>query len=809
MAMKTLQDSVRLRVNQLFRDESNGDLYRVVYADIVSDVVLCRIYGSRLETVHVPRSEFLRRTLPDCSDAERFVEVEDDPFDSFRQINCVTAGHVEKSAENWRRIKGLVEDLDRLRKTLVPGPGRKRILGEHADAQKVTIQLIRRLHRQYLQRGMKPSAVSSGLFRCGRTEQSDGFRPDETGRATFVTRDYKKRPGRKPAGKGEYARPSELLNRLFAQYVDIYLTSKEGPWQVDVPDELMARIRSQIPGAKFAAHRRRRKPVAEEEGGRGQRRWPHGSRKRQGKRRRRTMRDMVDHLNYVCRSTREVRDQSGQLIELELAPFEEVTVRQFQHYYLTRVPPEVRKRRAMGDRAYSLTGRPKVGHALQHCPGPGAYFAIDATIADIYVVLRFDRTVVVGRPTIYLAMDLWSRMIVGVHVTLDPPSFEGVALVLESLVTPKTEICSRFGFAIGVDDWPCDGFPFIGFMTDHGSDFEKADAWRAVNQRLHVAISNVRVGDPTMRAMIERRWGIIQFQYTRSSFGVVEADALTRGAPHYPWDACETINEFTKKLLRAVLIYHQTPIGHEGAEFAMTFRNEADTPINRWKWGMANLTGSLHKHSIDEVRMATWPHDLAKPTDRGLLWKGTYYTSPYIESKLIHCWGKDAHKKIPIQFNPDDMSQIMLPGQDYSEYAQQAETNRQPPGDCDLMEWNLYREWNRRNAKEQHRAQQPQRIMAAVNNAKESHDARCEQRDALKRSGQAHPDTSNIRAARAHEMGVAKLAGQYGVFARRRTVTSGSAEGVATSTPEAGHSGDSDCDDVANRLKRKAMELLR
>ena len=715
-------------------------------------MVLCNIWGSHLDIEHVPISEYLTRAAPDYMGDGRFVRVEVDPFSSFNQIVCSTPGHLEQSRLNWQHIEALANSRTDLIKTLYSGATRRRILEQYALEQKVSLQLIRRLHRLYLQKGMTEAAVASNLWRCGRIEQPANPGPGDDANPEIRSRQYTKRPGRKPSDGGHYAVPSKLLNRLFAQYVDIYLTSKAGPWAVDVSDELMDEIKRKVKDAKLpATHRKRRKRDGTRTRQTLTRRWPKGAHGRDGKRRRRTMQDMVDHLNYVCRCTREVRDSSGQIIELELAPFNEVTLRQFQHYYHTRVPPAVRKRRHMGDRCYAHTGRPKRGHALQHCVGPGSEYIVDATIADVYLVSVYDRTVVVGRPTVYLAMDLWSRMIVGVHVTFEPPSFEGVALVLENIVTPKDEFCRRYGLTIEPQSWPCRDLPSIGFQADHGSDYLKADGWTAAIKRLHFSMSNVRVGDPTMRALIERRFGIIPVRFQRASYGVVERDATTRGEPRYSWDATDTLSEFTKKLLRAILVYSKTPIGREGAEPDMVFQGMADTPINRWNWGMENRTGSLRTHSIDEVRLATWPHAMAKPTDRGLDWQGVYYTSPYIESTLIHCWGKDAGQEVPIQFHPDDMSQIILVGRDRPEYGYQSGTNKQLPGSVDLLQWKIYQKTDRANARRQKKQMQPERVMESLNNAEESRDSKREQKKALDLAGMKHPETGRIRSARARE----------------------------------------------------------
>ncbi|MFR2827202.1 MAG: hypothetical protein ACLTCQ_23500 [Enterocloster bolteae] len=41
-------------------------------------------------------------------------------------------------------------------------------------------------------------------------------------------------------------------------------------------------------------------------------------------------------------------------------------------------------------------------------------FQMDATEADIYLVSRFDRSVVVGRPSIYMAVDTATQLAAGI-----------------------------------------------------------------------------------------------------------------------------------------------------------------------------------------------------------------------------------------------------------------------------------------------------------------------------------------------------------------------------------------------------------
>ena len=793
--------------NDLFEEAATGKLYRVIDTGLGEvDTVLCDVRSSRTETICLPTWELCRRAAPGYAGVDRFVEVErkDDPYDAFRKIQCDTQGHASQSDENWRHMQSLLQDPD-FRKTLFYGPQRKLILEQHAKDNDISLTTMRRLHRWYLQRGMCRAAVTSNLFRCGRKVQLTGFRGDEPPERRERT--YVKRPGRKPFHPAQNACPSALLRCLFEQYTDLYLTCKEGPWQLDVPPELMEEIRRSKPNGKPFGARKRSHKAGGGTGSATARRKRSRSVGNAGSRKQITMEMCVDHLNYVCRCTRQVRDATGQVVDLELAPFGEVTVRQFQHHYLTNVPLPVRIRRKVGQRRYELVCRPKRGHALQHSKGPGTEYLIDATVADVYVVSRFNRTVVVGRPTIYLCMDLYSRLIVGVHVTLEPPSFEGVALVLESIVTPKDELCARYGIAITRDQWPCEGLPGNGFLADRGGDYMKAKPWQVVNKDLMVPISNTRARDPTMRGLSERRFGSVPCQFQRAAFGVVEKDMATRCAPRYAWDAVHTVTEITKKLIRAILRHNDTPITHGGAIPDAVFEGEADTPINRWNWGLENLGGSLISRSVDEVRLATWPHDVAKPTDKGLLWNGVYYTSPYIESTLIHVWHKHGKDDVPIQYHPDSMSTLLLKGDDYLEYAVQYGTNAVSPEDASLKEWNQYRWRTRRNNAAKRRAAQPQRVMDQLNNAEEGRKAKREQRKALSNAGLRHPKTKDMRDARAAEVAIEKATRGFGVFAAKHREHHARSDNNI-SNANASMKSTEDGQDARHVMRRRTMERL-
>ena len=64
--------------------------------------------------------------------------------------------------------------------------------------------------------------------------------------------------------------------------------------------------------------------------------------------------------------------------------------------------------------------------------GPGARYEIDATIADLYLVAEDDPALIIGRPVLYFVKDVFSRMVVGMYVGLENPSWVAAMVALSS-----------------------------------------------------------------------------------------------------------------------------------------------------------------------------------------------------------------------------------------------------------------------------------------------------------------------------------------------------------------------------------------
>lgn len=99
---------------------------------------------------------------------------------------------------------------------------------------------------------------------------------------------------------------------------------------------------------------------------------------------------------------------------------------------------------------------------------PLEWVQIDHTVVDLMVVDENDRTIVLGRPYISLAVDLHTRVILGFYVSLLPPSAVSVAMLMESCALPKALFLQSLGL-------PEHLLPYYGLAevihTDNAKEF--------------------------------------------------------------------------------------------------------------------------------------------------------------------------------------------------------------------------------------------------------------------------------------------------------------------------------------------------
>ncbi len=123
---------------------------------------------------------------------------------------------------------------------------------------------------------------------------------------------------------------------------------------------------------------------------------------------------------------------------------------------------------------------------------------IDHTLADVRL-LADDRLTVIGRPWITVAIDVATRCVIGMYISMDAPSSVATSLCIEHLVLPKRENLEH------PELWPMYGKP-KRILVDNGKDF-RASALTAGCEQHAINLEWRPVRTPHYGAHIERLIG--------------------------------------------------------------------------------------------------------------------------------------------------------------------------------------------------------------------------------------------------------------------------------------------------------------
>lgn len=352
------------------------------------------------------------------------------------------------------------------------------------------------------------------------------------------------------------------------------------------------------------------------------------------------------------------KNNNGLKIPIPLPDDEIPTYRQFLYWYNTTFNPKEKIINKLGERKYNLSHRPILGNSTNKAQGPGDIFEIDATIADIYLVSELDRRRIIGRPVIYIVKDVFTRMVVGVYVGLEGPSWLAAMLAIENTTMDKMEYCKKFDIEIDDEVWPSHHLP-KRIKADRG-EFESGNADNLV-ESLGIQVINAPPYRADLKGIVERHFRIINDKIKQKWMpGAVHKDFLERGGRDYRLDAKLTLKSFEKIIVLSILEHNQSvingyPLGREMMEI-----NLLPTPINLWNWGRKHKSGLLREVDRDLIRLNLMPTSQASVTGEGIIFNKMRYSNQYFIEKGWFEKGRIKRWKEKVYYDPRSIQHIYL-----------------------------------------------------------------------------------------------------------------------------------------------------
>ncbi len=175
---------------------------------------------------------------------------------------------------------------------------------------------------------------------------------------------------------------------------------------------------------------------------------------------------------------------------------------------------------------------------------------IDHTVIDLIVVDERDRQPI-GRPYLTLAIDVFTRCVVGMVVTLEAPSAVSVGLCLAHAGCDKRPWLERLDVEMG---WPMSGKPALLYL-DNAAEF-KSEALRRGCEQHGIRLDYRPLGQPHYGGIVERIIGTAMQMIHDELPGTTFSNPDQRGEYASEKMAALTLRELERWLALAVGTYH-------------------------------------------------------------------------------------------------------------------------------------------------------------------------------------------------------------------------------------------------------------
>lgn len=335
------------------------------------------------------------------------------------------------------------------------------------------------------------------------------------------------------------------------------------------------------------------------------------------------------------------------------------SISQLRYHIRTKYKSRTKLLAREGEVSFNRDFRPLLGSETRKAAGPGQIFEIDATVADVYLVSSDNTNQIIGRPVVYIVVDVWSHMVVGIYIGFEGPSWQGVMMAIENTVVNKVEFCAEFDIEIKEDEWPCNHVP-QNFYADRGEmESKNADS---IGKSLGIKLKNAPPYRADLKGIVEQQFRTLNITLQPWMPGAVKKEYKKRGGPDYVLDAKLTLKDFTKMVIELILYrnnYHY--MEHYPLDKAHVKDKVLPVARDLWNWGVAH-DNFLHQVHPDIVRLNVLPEVNVTASREGIYFGGMYFACNELADQGWFVKGKSI--KTVIAFDRRCMNHVYVKSDD-------------------------------------------------------------------------------------------------------------------------------------------------
>lgn len=289
-------------------------------------------------------------------------------------------------------------------------------------------------------------------------------------------------------------------------------------------------------------------------------------------------------------------EKTGERFKVELLPADErPSYNQFYYWLVLQfggnLPLMKKQRQNPIENKKDNAGR--TGDSYRHVIGPGQVFELDETpfIEELVSVFDPTRSTQIGKATLYFVIDVFSKLIAGLFITTENPSYNTVKQAIFNAARDKQKWFDEMGFNFDAKYWPQCGVPSTIFV-------DKAEFHNRVSEGpiadLPITLKFARSGRGDDKPNVEQLFHVFQRHMQDSSKASQTKSMQDIASQIARKHACLTVPEMYQiGIVYAMYSNNNRLLKSYALEREMVRDNVPKIPSKLWDWGMKHRPGYL------------------------------------------------------------------------------------------------------------------------------------------------------------------------------------------------------------------------
>lgn len=345
----------------------------------------------------------------------------------------------------------------------------------------------------------------------------------------------------------------------------------------------------------------------------------------------------------------------SRVIKPEYAELPPPGYRQFKWWFDKTQQRQRVKRANKGAALYEKDNRATVGSSAAETSGPGSRFQIDATILEVALLSRHRPGDIIGKPVLYVVIDVWSRYVVGFYLGLTNASWAGAAMALANCLEPKDALLRKHGFDPAQHPWESRHLS-AALLADGGE--MKSHKGDVLASEFNCTVETAAPHRADWKGIVEQRFNITNVRIGPYVPGHVDTTYRGRGAQDYRFSARLTLDDLTSILIGLFLEYnnHHELVGLD-LDDDVDAAGIPKIPAHLWRYGM-EVRGEPRSFDHNAFRFAMMNTTMASITPSGILYRGRYYNCPELAMSGRLAGAREGWKKAKISWDDRIVGEI-------------------------------------------------------------------------------------------------------------------------------------------------------